>query len=120
VLLSCTLGSPPSVSKARKRSPGDWVFLGSRIDAGSSVPRREWIPRDEGSSNGPHAEIFGRQILSTLRRCSNRAASRVNLLKSREKDFRRKKRCYRIRTAEFAGSNAALLTLKGLTFADKP
>src|SRR5918993_465917 len=30
-LRSCTLGSAPSVSKARKRSLGDWVFLDSRI-----------------------------------------------------------------------------------------
>jgi hypothetical protein len=30
-LCGCTLGSLPSVSKARKRSPGDLVFLDSRI-----------------------------------------------------------------------------------------
>jgi hypothetical protein len=31
MLWSCTLGSLPSVSKARKRSLGDWVFWDSRI-----------------------------------------------------------------------------------------
>ena len=29
-LLSCTLGSPSSVSNARKRSLGDWVLSDSR------------------------------------------------------------------------------------------
>jgi hypothetical protein len=30
-LWSCTLGSARSVSNARKRSLGDWVFLDSRV-----------------------------------------------------------------------------------------
>jgi hypothetical protein len=38
-LWSCTLGSLPSVSKARKRSLGDWVFWDSRIGANPSAPR---------------------------------------------------------------------------------
>jgi hypothetical protein len=39
-LWSCTLRSPPSVSKARKRSPGDWVFLDSRIHAPTAPAMR--------------------------------------------------------------------------------
>jgi hypothetical protein len=38
-LWSGTLGSPPSVSKARKRSLGDWVFWDSRI-CGVTSPER--------------------------------------------------------------------------------
>jgi hypothetical protein len=46
-LWSCTLRSPSSVSEARKRSPGDWVFVVPRISCGvtlasvlSCVPRQ--------------------------------------------------------------------------------
>ena len=38
-LWSCTLRSPSSVSKARKRSPDDWVFWDSCIGVGSHVPK---------------------------------------------------------------------------------
>jgi hypothetical protein len=38
-LWSCTLRSPSSVSKARKRSPEDWVFWDSCIGVGSHVPK---------------------------------------------------------------------------------
>jgi hypothetical protein len=41
VLWSCTLGSAPSVSKARKRSLTDWVFWDSRIGVGTRVQKRE-------------------------------------------------------------------------------
>jgi hypothetical protein len=58
------------------------VFRDTRVDPGPSAPRRDRIPTVECRSNDPLAEILDRsQVPNTLGRCSNRAATRVNILK---------------------------------------
>src|SRR5215217_8730785 len=49
VLRSCTLGSPLSVSKAQKRSLGDWVFWDSRIGPHPSPVHQRPGPQDLSS-----------------------------------------------------------------------
>jgi hypothetical protein len=68
-LWSCTLGPLPSVSKARKRSPGDWVFSDSRIHQKHDATSRTSEPTSENSVNAMFAEFsfydFGRVRTTT-------------------------------------------------------